>query len=396
MSANEKLVEYQHKALPARVIQIGLLLFIVGAVWSAAAFFADPLRAKFNYLVAFTFLASMAVGSLFWIAIEYIAGADWSTPIRRIPEFFGSLLWFVAIAAIPVILFSHDLYHWTHVETVASDTILAGKSGYLNEPFFIFRMFVVVGIWLAFYFFISRNSQNQDKSGDQKLTKINIRLSAAFILLFAFTITIAGIDWIMSLEPHFFSTMFGVYYFSGTVLAGISIITYATVKLNESGYLHPAMSNDTYYSLGALMFAFNIFWAYIAFSQYMLIWYANLPEETFWFIERMNNGWDMMALGLILFHFVIPFLVLLPRSVKTNPKTLKVMSIWLLLAHYYDLYFLIMPTFSPEAFVFGWMEIGFILAPFGLAIFVIGWQSRKKNLVPIKDPKLERGLHFHL
>jgi len=396
MSANEKLVEYQHKALPARVIQIGLLLFIVGAVWSAAAFFADPLRAKFNYLVAFTFLASMAVGSLFWIAIEYIAGADWSTPIRRIPEFFGSLLWFVAIAAIPVILFSHDLYHWTHVETVASDTILAGKSGYLNEPFFIFRMFVVVGIWLAFYFFISRNSQNQDKSGDQKLTKINIRLSAAFILLFAFTITIAGIDWIMSLEPHFFSTMFGVYYFSGTVLAGISIITYATVKLNESGYLHPAMSNDTYYSLGALMFAFNIFWAYIAFSQYMLIWYANLPEETFWFIERMNNGWDMMALGLILFHFVIPFLVLLPRSVKTNPKTLKVMSIWLLLAHYYDLYFLIMPTYSPKAFIFGWMEIGFILVPFGLAIFVIGWQSRKKNLVPVRDPKLERGLHFHL
>jgi len=396
MSANEKLVEYQHKALPARVIQIGLLLFIVGAVWSAAAFFADPLRAKFNYLVAFTFLASMAVGSLFWIAIEYIAGADWSTPIRRIPEFFGSLLWFVAIAAIPVILFSHDLYHWTHVETVASDTILAGKSGYLNEPFFIFRMFVVVGIWLAFYFFISRNSQKQDKSGDQKLTKINIRLSAAFILLFAFTITIAGIDWIMSLEPHFFSTMFGVYYFSGTVLAGISIITYATVKLNENDYLHPAMSNDTYYSLGALMFAFNIFWAYIAFSQYMLIWYANLPEETFWFIERMNNGWDMMALGLILFHFVIPFLVLLPRSVKTNPKTLKVMSIWLLLAHYYDLYFLIMPTYSPKAFIFGWMEIGFILVPFGLAIFVIGWQSRKKNLVPVRDPKLERGLHFHL
>ena len=396
MSANEKLVEYQHKALPARVIQIGLLLFIVGAVWSAAAFFADPLRAKFNYLVAFTFLASMAVGSLFWIAIEYIAGADWSTPIRRVPEFFGSLLWFVAIAAIPVILFSHDLYHWTHVEAVASDTILAGKSGYLNEPFFIFRMFVVVGIWLAFYFLISRNSQKQDKSGEQKLTKINIRLSAAFILLFAFTITIAGIDWIMSLEPHFFSTMFGVYYFSGTVLAGISIITYATVKLNENGYLHPAMSNDTYYSLGALMFAFNIFWAYIAFSQYMLIWYANLPEETFWFIERMNNGWDMMALGLILFHFVIPFLVLLPRSVKTNPKTLKVMSIWLLLAHYYDLYFLIMPTYSPEALIFGWMEIGFILVPFGLAIFVIGWQSRKKNLVPVRDPKLERGLHFHL
>ena len=179
-------------------------------------------------------------------------------------------------------------------------------------------------------------------------------------------------------------------------MAGISAVALATVLLKENGYLHPHMPRDSYYSMGTLMFAFNIFWAYIAFSQYMLIWYGNLPEETFWFIDRMKNGWGTVAWGLIIFHFLIPFLMMLPRSIKTNPLQLKIWSVWLLLAHYYDLYFVIMPAYSKESVTLGWMEFGFPFIPVGLAIVFFAWQAKKKNLVPVKDPKLERGLHFHL
>jgi ABC-type uncharacterized transport system permease subunit len=396
MSANEKINEYQHKPLPQKVTLIGLVILIIGILWSGAAFFTNPLRAEFNYLIAFTFLVSIALGSLFWVAIEYIAGADWSTPVRRVPEFLASLLWIVALGAVPLIIFSHDLYHWMHKEAVMGDHILEGKMAYLNETFFIVRTVIVIAIWLIFYYLITRNSQKQDEDGSQKRTAINIRLSAAFLVLFALSITVASVDWMMSLDPHWFSTIFGVYYFSGTVMAGISAVALATVLLKENGYLHPHMPRDSYYSMGTLMFAFNIFWAYIAFSQYMLIWYGNLPEETFWFIDRMKNGWGTVAWGLIIFHFLIPFLLMLPRSIKTNPLQLKIWSVWLLLAHYYDLYFVIMPAYSKESVTLGWMEFGFPLIPVGLAIVFFAWQAKKKNLVPVKDPKLERGLHFHL
>jgi hypothetical protein len=212
--------------------------------------------------------------------------------------------------------------------------------------------------------------------------------------IFAVGLTIIAIDWAMSLEPHWYSTIYGVYYFAGTVLAGVSTATYITVKLHEHGFF-PRLRRDHFYSLGTLMFVFINFWAYIAFSQFLLIWYANLPEETTWFIARWKNGWEYISVLLIVVHFAVPYFMLLSQDSKMDLKRLKFISIWILFAHLLDLYWLVMPSYSVSP-VFSWMEICFPLLSIGLAIVIFVWKMKRQNLIPIGDPKLQRGLEFRL
>jgi len=210
------------------------------------------------------------------------------------------------------------------------------------------------------------------------------------------TITVIAIDWMMSLEPHWYSTIYGLYYFSGTVLAALAVNTFILIKLKEGDYLIKGISNDSFYSLGTLMFAFIIFWAYIGFSQYLLIWYADIPEETYWMLQRWDGTWKYVSIALIFIHFVIPFLILVSRGSKTNLSLLKVMSIWMLFAHALNLYWLIMPTFFKGNAGFGWSELSFPLIITGLVMIVLKMRADKKNLVAIGDPKLQDGLDFHL
>ncbi|MBS1552016.1 MAG: quinol:cytochrome C oxidoreductase [Bacteroidetes bacterium] len=344
----------------------------------------------------YMFLVSVGVGSLALVALEYLVGATWSTPFRRISEFLSSLIPVLAILVIPLLFGMHDLFHWTHPETLQNDPILQSKAPYLNVNFFIIRVAIVFAVWLAFYFLFIRNSQRQDNTKDPALTRQSIKLSAVFAILFIITISITAVDWMMSLEYHWYSTMFGVYYFSGTLYVSFAVAAFCAVKLNENGYLSERLSNNHYYSFGAFMFAFNIFWAYIAFSQYMLIWYADIPEETFWVIMRMKGSWAYYSIGLVFVHFIIPFIILLPRSSKVRPGLLTKMAVWFVIAHFYDLYWLIMPTYFKEGFVFGWSELGFMMFAVGLIITVFRIRAAKVNLVPVGDPKLESGLNFHL
>ena len=389
---------YQRKDLPSSISKIGMTLLAVGVILGVAAFFVDHSRAVYNYLIAFTFMISIGVGALFLIALEYIVGADWSVPIRRVVEFFAATIPLLAILVIPLLLNVGELFHWSHPEAVAEDKILNAKAPYLNVTFFIVRVFVLIGLWSLFYFFFVRNSKKQDTSKDQKLTTINIRLSAIFIPIFAITITISAIDWLMSVEPHWFSTIIGVYFFAGTVIAALAAVTLATVLLKENGYLHPAMTNDHLYSLGALLFAFVNFWGYIAFSQYMLIWYADLPEETFWFIQKWEGSWAIFSIGLIIIKFLVPYIVLVSQPSKMDPKKLKFISVWLLFAHFYDLFWFVMPEMEDLSggYSFSWIDLVFPIAAVGLIILVFNMKAKKENLIPIGDPKLQRGLDFHL
>jgi hypothetical protein len=389
---------YQRKDLPSSISKIGMTLLLVGVILGVAAFFVDNSRAVYNYLIAFTFMISVGVGALFLIALEYIVGADWSVPIRRVVEFFAATIPLLAILVIPLLLNVGELFHWSHPEAVAEDKILNAKAPYLNVTFFIVRVFVLIGLWSLFYFFFVRNSKKQDTSKDQKLTTINIRLSAIFIPIFALTITISAIDWLMSVEPHWFSTIIGVYFFAGTVIAALAAVTLATVLLKENGYLHPAMTNDHLYSLGALMFAFVNFWGYIAFSQYMLIWYADLPEETFWFMQKWEGSWAIFSIGLIIIKFLVPYIVLVSQPSKMDPKKLKFIAVWLLFAHFYDLFWFVMPEMEQLSggYSFSWIDLVFPIAAVGLIILVFNMKAKKENLIPIGDPKLQRGLDFHL
>lgn len=389
---------YQKKELPAGLSKIGLIFFVIGTILSLLAFFVDQERAVFNYLVTYMMIVSIGLGSLFIIALEYIAGADWSTPFRRIPEFFAGLLPVLLVLVIPLLVFNHDLFHWAHEEAVADDKILQGKAPYLNITFFVIRTFVFIGLWSLFYWVMTRNSRKQDQSKDQTLTKKNIRLAAIFIPVFALTLTFTAIDFMMSLEPHWFSTIFGVYFFAGTVVAALAAITLVIVNLKEKGYFSPWMNDDHLFSLGALLFAFINFWAYIAFSQFLLIWYADLPEETFWFLTRWNGGWVFFSIGLIVIHFLVPYFALLTQPSKMNPKRLKFIAVWLLFAHLFDLFWLIMPNMGSMkgGYVFSWVDLVFPIAGIGIVMLVFNHKAKKDNLIPIGDPKLKRGIDFHL
>lgn len=394
-----KVLEYQKKDLPKNMSKLGWALLLIGIIGGVAAFYVDNTRAAFNYLIAYMFIMSIGVGSLFLIALEYVTGADWSVPFRRLMEFFAALVPVMFLLVIPLLFNMHDLFHWTHKEAVEGDAVLMSKAPYLNSTFFIIRVFGILLLWTLFFFLFTRNSMKQDITKDQKLTKRNIVISAIFIPIFAISLTMSSVDWMMSLEPHWFSTIFGVYYFSGTMLAALAALTLAVILLNEKGYFGKLLIPDHLYSLGALQFVFINFWGYIAFSQYLLIWYADLPEETFWFLHRWGGSWAFVSIFLIVVHFVVPYSILLSQPAKMDARRLKLASIWILFAHLLDLYWLIMPNMTPGedgGAVFGWMEITFPVALVGLVLVVFNIRAKNKNIIPVGDPKIERGLNFRL
>lgn len=389
-------ISYIKKNIPSKVKLLGISLLIIGMLGIILSYYFDSARSSYNNIIIFLFLISIGVGSIFLISIEYLSGAVWSVPFRRIPEFLAGIILALPIIVLPLIFNMNNVFEWLHPEILKTDELLKSKAPYLNQNFFIVRIFVFISIWLLFFYFLIRNSIKQDENKDQVLTKKNIKFSAAFMPFFAITITFTAIDWLMSLEPHWFSTIFGVYYFSGSVLAALASSTIAIILLNENGYLVIGLSRDHYYSLGALLFAFVNFWAYIAFSQYLLIWYANLPEETIWFLNRWQGSWLYFSIGLIIIHFVVPYFGLLSQPSKMNPKRLLFMSIWILFAHYYDLYWITMPNYSKNQVIFGWNEISFLIFAIGLITIIFYAFANKFNLVPIGDPKLKRGIDFRL
>jgi hypothetical protein len=389
---------YTKENLPLSVQKIGMTLAGIGLLLGVAGFLVNSYRASYAYLVSYLFFLSIAVGSLFLVALEYAANADWSTPFRRISEFFAAALPLLLIFVIPLFFNTGKLFLWSHSNYIHSDSMLEAKSAYLNTPFFMVRVIVIILVWCAFYWLITKNSRKQDSAQDQLLTKRNITLSVIFIPIFAITITLIAVDWVMSLESKWFSTIFGVYLFAGVVWSSLAALTLTAIILKEKKYLHSAIGKDHFYSLGTLMFAFTVFWGYIAFSQYMLVWYGNLPDETFWFMQRWDGGWKLISLLLIVTHFIVPFFGLLSYEAKTNLKRLKFMSIWILCVHFLDLYWLIIPSMARNDHIYSFSWIDFVYPIFfvGILILVFNKMTEKTNLVPVGDPKLERGLNFHL
>ncbi|MCX6158598.1 MAG: quinol:cytochrome C oxidoreductase [Ignavibacteriae bacterium] len=386
---------YEKKELPGKVQKIGFLLTGLGLVLVLVSYLVDPKREAFNNVIGLMFFASIALGALVLVALEYLSGAVWSTPFRRISEFIASSLPLVLLFAVPLFFAMHSIFHWTHTDVVSADKILSAKTPYLNIPFFIGRTVGVLALFYIFYLLFRRNSKKQDETKDQKLTKTNVNLSAVFMFFAGIGLTVLVVDWVMSLEPHWFSTILGIYFISATLLAGLAATTYAAVSLNEGGYLGVKVGKDNYYSFGALLFAITNFWAYVAFSQFLLIWYANIPEETFWFIARWEGGWKYISILLMIIRFAVPYAMLLSQPSKSDPKNLKRVSIVILAAHFFDLYWLIMPTFS-KTITFSFYEIGFPVLVIGLIVLVFYAQAKKNNILPVGDPKLQRGLDFHL
>ena len=388
--------EFVKKALPAKFGTYGLVFVAAGLLLVILSFVFAPLRATFTSLIVFTFLIGIGMCSLFLIGLEYLTGAVWSVPFRRISEYLVLLIFIAPLFAIPVFFNMHEVFHWAHKGVMETDKILQMKSPYLNTSFFYIRIAAILALMGLFAWLIIGNSTKQDKNPNQDYTRKNVKLSAMLMPVFGISITLISIDWIMSLEPHWFSTIFGVYYFAGSLVTTFSVIALFAIMLKKNDILPKQVGRDHFYNLGAFMFAFVNFWAYIAFSQFMLIWYANQPEETFWFISRTSGSWLYVSLGIIAVNFIVPYSALLSQPSKSSLSRLKFVGIWIVVAHFYDLYWLVMPTFNKAGAILNWTEIGFPLLALGLVMLVFKYMYNKRNIVPIGDPKLKRALEFHL
>jgi hypothetical protein len=391
-------------ALHPRAKTIALALTVAGLLLTGVAWQTDGTsgRLAFASLWAVTFLWSIVLGSLFFVALQHITHAVWSVVVRRVAEMLAAPMWLVAILFVPLLLtFLSDhpvLYAWTDSATVEHDHVLHAKQTYLNVPFFLVRTVVFFALWMAFAAYYVRTSLKQDRgeAGEEATLRMR-RVSAPFMLIFALTVSFAGIDWLMSLSPKWFSTIFGVYVFSGLALSSLAAVTIVVIVLRSTGRINPEMVTDHHlYNLGALLFTFSCFWAYIAFSQYMLIWYANMPEESFYLVQRLDGNWVGVSAALGIVRFIVPFLVLLSRRAKTNPRMLLWMSVLILVGQLIDLYWLIMPERPDLGPAFGWQELGPLLLVVGLLLWYVVRFLRKHPPVAVGDPLLDKSVHFRL
>jgi hypothetical protein len=335
------------------------------------------------------------LGGAFFAAIQWLTGAMWSAPIRRLSESFTAYLPFVLISMVVLYFGIHHLYIWSHPEHVKGDIILEGKSGYLSTGFFMVRQLVAVLIWLFFAKKMVGNSLAQDVKGGMFHTLKNRALAPAFLALFAVTFTMVSFDELMSLDPHWFSTMYGVYCFAGLFYSNLALTCLLTVFLKSKGKLEGIVNDNHLHDLGKFMFAFTVFWAYIGFSQFMLIWYANLPEETGYFLRRFTDSWFYLSVFLLLGKFMVPFFLLLPRDSKRNPKMLGFVACWMLFAQWVDFMWLVQPEFYKDGPRFGFLEIGTFLGFAGVFLFLVSRFLAKNNIVAIGDPRLAESVHHH-
>lgn len=375
-------------------IFIGILSFVIGyqvdksphknLVWQ-------------GYLTAFFYFVSLALGGLFFTAIQHITKAGWSVPIRRLSE---SLTSFLPVSLIFLAIFlvfgTHSLYEWMNPEVVANDYLLKGKVAYLNEKFFNIRTVIYFLIWAAFAKVIVGKSLKQDQTGEEAITHKLVPLSIGFILVFALSYTGFSIDFIMSLHAHWFSTMFGVYTFSGLFQSTIAFLIIMMVWLMKRGLLNGIVNENHLHDMGKFLFAFTVFYAYIAFSQFMLIWYANLPEETIFYAHRAHGGWMAVSMSLLIFKFVVPFFLLLPRAAKRDGAHLVRVALLVLIMQFVDVYWLVYPNFSHEKAVFPVWGIGIFLGFLGVFISTVTSFLSKNAIVPLKDPRMHESLHHHV
>jgi hypothetical protein len=347
-----------------------------------------------TYLVSYALLLGISLGGLFFVMLQHVTRAGWSVVVRRIAETIACNVGPMALLAVPIVWGMHHLYHWSHADAVAHDPLLAAKAGFLNPTFFIVRLAIYFVVWMVLSAFFRYTSVAQDATGDPRLTRRMEKVAAPGIVLFALTLNFAAFDLLMSLDPHWYSTIYGVYYFAACVLSFLAVMPKVLVGLQSRGVLTSAVTVEHYHDLGKLTFAFVVFWAYIAFSQYMLIWYGNIPEETQWFLKRQTGDWTWVSLALLFGHFVIPFLLLISRIVKRRPVLLAVTGIYLIAMCWLDMYWLVIPEFSPGVARFGPLDVLVFLGLTGIYSLVLYLNLRRASLLPEKDPRLAESLAF--
>lgn len=379
--------------------KISSIMVAIGIIAVAVSFSLNKTVAWVDFLVNTLYFVTVSVSGVFFLSLAGILQASWITPYKRVVEVITKFLPYGFVLMLCMYFGLHTVYEWTHTELVMSDPILSQKTAWLNETGFMLRMAIIFIVWIGLAKLHLKYSQAQDANKGESYTHRIKRLSAIGLILFGLSISVAGFDWIMSVEPHWFSTIFGVYIFAGSFVSGMAIITLATIKLKEWGYLDKYITDDHLHDLGKWMFGFSVFWAYIWVSQYLLIWYANIPEETDYYVSRMVD-WNTFFFLNLFVNWFLPFVLLMKRGAKRSAKRLKLVACILLVGHFMDLYLMVAPKVFHHNDIhhvtgYGLLQLAQWIGFFGLFIFVVGKALTKTDIIAHGDPNLDEGLHLH-
>lgn len=365
---------------------LGLLLCLGGALFNPGQLFR-------SYLVAYLFWIGIPLGSIAILMLHHLVGGAWGFVIRRLLESAMCTLPVMVVLFLPLLFGMRDLYPWARPEEVANSEILRHKALYLNIPFFVIRAGVYFAVWMGLAFLLNKWSLDQERTTDNAPTRRLQILSGPGLVVYGLTITFASVDWVMSIEPEWFSTIFGISLMVGQALAGLAFAIPVAVLLADreplAGVVTPAHLND----LGNLLLAFVMLWAYMAFSQFLIIWSGNLPEEIPWYVHRMRGGWSGIAVLVLLFYFAVPFLLLLSRGTKRRARVLSAVAGAILLMRLVDLFWTVAPTFHPEGLRLHWLDLMAPIGVGGIWTGVFAWQLKGRSLLPLHDPYLKEAFH---
>ena len=382
--------------LDRRWIGISLLAAVVGLLALIGAWLVDPTRTAFAYLAAFVTCLSTCLGALIFLAIVHTMNAKWPVALRRLVEALVMPLGLLLLAFIPIALSTDLLYPWAWPHDALPHhlvELLEAKQPYFELEFFWIRAAFYFVCWLAVAVLLVRWSTRQDRGPDGSLRIKQRTLSALSLPLLALTLTFASFDWVMSLDPAWVSTMFGVYVFAGGFVAALGVLTIVTTIAQRRGHMQGLLRPSHYYALGRLLLAFVVFWAYITFFQFMLIWIVNKPEEVAWYLERSEQGWQWVALAIIGLHFVVPFLSLLSYRIKWRPRALSSVAAVIVLAHWLEVHWMIVPAADSSAVVH-WVDLAALLLLAGACTALALWRLRGRPAAPRWDPALPKGVSY--
>lgn len=389
----------------------GVVLAVAAAIGNNSA---SPAEFWHAYLTNFAFVASIAIGALFFTLASHLFGAYWSTSIRRLSEIVAGSMPYVALLFLPIawiVMFSNtgSLYPWGYraIMDPELDPVLGSKADYLSPNWFVLRAVVIFGVWLFATWFMSRGSLRVDQTGSVSTLRNLARWSGPLMVLFALSLNVAAFDWFMSLDPVWFSTMFGVYFWAGSVMSFLAVLMLLIGFLQSRGLITESIRVEQRHDIAKLMFAMVIFWGYVTFSQFMLIWYANVPEETKWFADRgalAPMGFSRMTTMLFVFHLLVPFLGFMSKRVRRNRAAMAFWSAYLLVVHWFDCYYIVMPTLKVTRSLTQLTEPGSASVPLlaglcliGMVLVLLGAIARGtggKFLVPVRDPRMHQATTY--
>jgi hypothetical protein len=391
-AAPQEIGRYQQRALI--VGAVFMLLLVAGAFLPALGggvgqFFR-------SYLVGYVFWVGVTLGCLGLLMLQHLTGGAWGLAIRRVLEAGTRVLPLMLLLFLPIAIFglSH-LYEWMHIEEVHEEAIkriLNAKKPYLNPVFFLIRTGVYFAIWFGLMFLLNKWSAEQDRTAERRYSKKMQVLSGPGIILFVLTVTFASVDWVMSLNPEWFSTIYGLLFVAGWALSAFALVIAVMVFLATRKPLEGVIQAPHFHDMGKLLLAFVMLWAYFSFSQFLIIWSGNIPEETKWYLHRLRGGWGWVGLVLVILHFALPFVLLLSRDLKRNARRLAMIAGLIFLMRIVDIYWLVAPEFNREHFKFSWLDLVAPVAFGGLWLAFFAWQLNLRPLLPFNDPSFDEAI----